>query len=222
MARPRYVAVAGNMGAGKSSLVRWLHLTFGLEPAYEPHDENPYLADFYGDMRRWAFSSQLFFLSRRFKMQRELERSLAEGAGDPARPGVVQDRTLYEDAEVFAAHHHEAGNIDDRDWATYRELYETLRDGLAPPDLMIYLRCPVPALRKRIRRRGRGYEQAIAPAYLRSLDRLYESWFARYDRSPTLVIDTSEVDYVEDLFHRKALIDEISARLGRRCDSLEG
>lgn len=206
---PRYIAVAGNMGAGKSSLVRWLHLTFGLTPVYEPQDENPYLEDFYRDMRRWAFSSQLFFLARRFRMQRELERALPSTPGR----GIVQDRTLFEDVEIFAAHHHQAGNIDARDWSTYRELYEGMRAEIRPPDLMIYLRCPVNALRARIKRRGRGYEAAVPVAYLRSLDGLYDSWFAQYDLSPTLVIDTSEVDYVEDLFHRKALIDELEARL---------
>lgn len=208
MGKPRFIAVAGNIGAGKSSLVHWLHLTFDLSPVYEPQDENPYIADFYGDMRRWAFSSQLFFLVRRFKMQRELERALAQSTG-----AIVQDRSIYEDAEVFAAHHHTCGNIDGRDWATYRELYETMRAELSPPDLMIYLRCPVPALKRRIRRRGRGYEQRISVSYLRSLDALYESWFASYDRSPTLVIDTSEVDYVEDMFARTALIDELQRRL---------
>lgn len=207
---PRYLAVAGNMGAGKSSLVKWLHATFGLEPVYEPQDENPYLEDFYRDMKRWAFSSQLFFLARRFRMQRDLERSLPEL---PKR-GVVLDRSIYEDAEIFAAHHHQVGNIDDRDWGTYQDLYGAMKAELRPPDLMVYLRCPVGALRRRIQRRGRGYEQAIPTTYLRALDRLYEEWFARYDRSPTLVIDTSEVDYVEDLFHREALLDEIGRRLG--------
>jgi deoxyadenosine/deoxycytidine kinase len=202
---PRYLAVAGNMGAGKSSLVKWLNATFGLEPFYEPQDENPYLEDFYRDMRRWAFSSQLFFLSRRFRMQRELERSLPT----LQRRGIVQDRSIYEDAEIFAAHHHQAGNIDARDWGTYQDLYGAIRSEIRPPDLMIYLRCPVPALRRRIQRRGRGYEQSIPTAYLKALDRLYEDWFARYDLSPSLVIDTSEVDYVEDLFHREALIDEL-------------
>jgi deoxyadenosine/deoxycytidine kinase len=193
------------MGAGKSSLVKWLNATFGLEPFYEPQDENPYLEDFYRDMRRWAFSSQLFFLSRRFRMQRDLERSLPT----LQRRGIVQDRSIYEDAEIFAAHHHQAGNIDARDWGTYQDLYGAICSEIRPPDLMIYLRCPVPALRRRIQRRGRGYEQSIPTAYLKALDRLYEDWFARYDLSPSLVIDTSEVDYVEDLFHREALIDEL-------------
>ena len=127
--------------------------------------------------------------------------------------GIVQDRSIYEDAEIFAAHHHEVGNLDERDWSTYRDLYTAMRAEIRPPDLMIYLRCPVKALQTRIRRRGRGYEQAVPVTYLRALDRLYERWFDSYTLSPTLVIDTSEVDYVEDLFHRKALIEQLEQQL---------
>jgi deoxyadenosine/deoxycytidine kinase len=205
----RFVAVAGNIGAGKSSLVKWLDRTFGFAAYYEPHEDNPYLVDFYRDMSRWAFSSQLFFLVHRFRMQRDLERSLETTT---AR-GVVLDRSLYEDAEVFAAYLHEAKHIDDRDWATYRSLYEGLRSELVVPDLMIYLRCPVKTLRRRIRARGRGYEQAIPTKYLTALDRLYEAWFSTYTLSRTLVIDTSEVDYVEGLFDRRATIEAVERAL---------
>lgn len=201
----RYIAVAGNIGAGKSSLVQWLCAHYDLEPFYEPHADNPYLADFYGDMSRWAFHSQLFFLANRFRHHKQLE---------TATGPVVQDRTIYEDAEVFAAHLHAAGHIDDRDWATYTNLYDTLRGELRSPDLMIYLRCPLATLQKRIRERGRGYESAIPTAYLRSLDALYERWFANYTRSPTLVIETGRLDYVTRLFDRIELMREIDARLG--------
>ncbi len=211
--RRRYVAVAGNIGAGKSSLVKWLCHTFRLAPFFEPQDENPYLADFYADMKRWAFNSQLFFLVRRFRIHTQLSHELASSVHDASR-GVVQDRTIYEDAEVFAAHLHDAGHIDDRDWQSYDDLYRTLRAELAPPDLMIYLRCPMPTLRKRIRLRGRGYEKSIPLAYLKALDRLYERWFSQYALSPTLVLDTGELDYVTHLFDRKAVIDEIERRLG--------
>jgi len=200
------------MGSGKSSLVKWLCHTFELTPFFEPQDENPYLADFYADMGRWAFNSQLFFLVRRFRIHRDMDtQRLGEGG---SAKGVVQDRTIYEDAEVFAAHLHEAGHIAPRDWQTYEDLYAALRAELAPPDLMIYLRCPMPALRKRIRLRGRAYEKSIPLPYLKSLDRLYEAWFSRYTLSPTLVLDTSELDYVTQLFDRKALIDEIARRIG--------
>ncbi len=196
----RIVAVAGNMGAGKSSLVEWLRQHFDLEPFFEPNDENPYLVDFYGDMNRWSFHSQVFFLIRRFRLHRQMERE---------RRDVVQDRTIYEDAEIFATHLHEQGYIDDRDWATYAELYQTLRAELRPPDLLIYLRCPVKVIRKRIERRGRAFEQNVPTAYIRALDKLYASWFERYDQSPTLVIDTDQLDYVQNLFDHHDLREKI-------------
>lgn len=205
---PRIVAVAGNMGAGKSSLVDWLRHQFDMVPFFEPNEENPYLADFYSDMGRWAMSSQLFFLVRRF----EIHRAVRERAAADQRP-IVQDRTLYEDAEVFAAHLHEAGHLDDRDWAMYQDLYRTLRAEIRPPDLMIYLRCPLPTLVKRIRKRGRDFEKKIPRAYLASLERLYEAWFARYDLSPTLVIETDRLDYVERLFDRLEVVEAIRERL---------
>ena len=156
---PRIVAVAGNMGSGKSSLVEWLRQQFGMVPFFEPNEENPYLSDFYADMPRWALNSQLFFLVRRFQIHRAVVRRAAE---DP-RP-VVQDRTLYEDAEIFAAHLHQAGYIDDRDWTMYQDLYRTLRDEIRPPDLMIYLRCPLRSLTRRIKRRGSCGDSGLSVA----------------------------------------------------------
>lgn len=206
--QPRIVAVAGNMGSGKSSLVEWLRQQFGMVPFFEPNEENPYLSDFYADMQRWAMSSQLFFLVRRFQIHRAV---MVRAAEDP-RP-VVQDRTLYEDAEIFAAHLHHEGYIDDRDWAMYQDLYRTLRDEIRPPDLMIYLRCPLPSLTRRIKRRGRTFEKKIPRSYLASLDRLYEAWYARYTLSPSLVIETDRLDYVERLFDRLEVIKAIQERL---------
>lgn len=208
MSPPRIVAVAGNMGSGKSSLVEWLRQQFGMVPFFEPNDENPYLADFYTDMPRWAMSSQLFFLVRRFQIHRAVVRRAAE---DP-RP-MVQDRTLYEDAEVFAAHLHEAGHLDDRDWAMYQELYLTLRDEIRPPDLMIYLRCPIKTLVQRIKKRGRSFEQEIPRSYLVSLEKLYEAWFERYRESEAIVIETDRIDYIEHLFDRLEMIETIKSHL---------
>ena len=204
----KIIAVAGNMGAGKSSLVEWLAQQFGMVPFFEPNDENPYLADFYGDMGRWAMSSQLFFLVRRFQIHRDVARR----AGEDHRP-IVQDRTLYEDAEVFAAHLRDAGYIDARDWSTYEDLYLTLREEIRPPDLMIYLRCPLKTLAQRVRRRGRDFERGIPRSYLASLERLYEAWYARYDLSPSLVVETDRLDYVERLFDRLELVNAIRERL---------
>ncbi len=198
------------MGAGKSSLVEWLRQQFDLVPFFEPHDDNPYLIDFYGDMPRWAYSSQLWFLVRRFQIHRTIDRRVRRA---PPRP-IVQDRTIYEDAEIFAAHLHGAGYIDGRDWTTYTDMYQTLRGELRPPDLMIYLRCPLPALVKRIRKRGRDFERAVPKSYLGSLEKLYEAWFARYDASPALVVETDRLDYVERLFDRLELIETIEKHAG--------
>lgn len=202
---PRYIAVAGTIGAGKSSLVRWLCQHYNLEPFYEPHEDNPYLEDFYRDMKRWAFQSQLFFLVRRFQHHRTMEQRAH---------AVVQDRTIYEDAEIFARHHRDAGNIDDRDWATYESLYHSLRDELRAPDLMLYLRCPFDTLRRRIKARGRAYEQAIPSSYLRELEQLYDRWFEGYSRSPKLVIETDRLDYVTRLFDRAELVRTLDRHLG--------
>jgi deoxyadenosine/deoxycytidine kinase len=209
MRRPRVIAVAGNMGSGKSSLVEWLGQQFGMTPFFEPNEHNPYLEDFYGDMHRWAYSSQLWFLIRRFQIHRAIDRR----AGRARRP-VVQDRTIYEDAEIFAVHLHESGYIDERDWTSYRELYLTLTREVRPPDLMIYLRCPLDTLMRRIRRRGRSFEQALPRRYLAALERLYEAWVESYDASPKLVLDTHRLDYVEQLFDRHELLTAIQRLVG--------
>ena len=208
MTRPKIIAVAGNIGAGKSSLVDWLSRQLGMVPFFEPHDENPYLASFYEDMHRWAFPSQLFFLIKRFQIHRKIAQH------PPTAAALVQDRTLYEDAEIFAEHLHRQGYIDDRDYRTYQDLYSTLKGELRPPDLMIYLRCPLRTLVKRIARRGRDFEKAIPRAYLKSLEVLYDEWFARYDLSPSLVIETDRIDYVEHLFDRLELITAIQKHIG--------
>lgn len=210
MTRPRVVAVTGNMGSGKSSLVAWLERQLDMVPFFEPNDDNPYLSDFYGDMGRWALHSQLFFLIRRFRIHKDIDVRASANGRD-----IVQDRTIYEDAEIFAAHLHRRGHISERDWAMYDDLYGTLRREIRPPDLMIYLRCPVPALVRRIKKRGRAFEQAIPRAYLTSLHGLYEEWFARYHDSETIVIETDRVDYIEHMFDRQELLDMIQARLAR-------
>lgn len=200
----RIIAVAGNIGAGKSSLVEWLRQHFELVPFFEPNEQNPYLDDFYRDMPRWAFHSQLFFLIQRFRHHRSMEQEVHN---------VVQDRTIYEDAEVFATHLHRVGLISDRDWAAYSDLYSALRKELRPPDLLIFLRCPVRVLKRRIARRGRACEQAVPTSYLKALDNLYAGWFAAYDLSPSMVIDTDRLDYVQNLFDSYDLREQIRAVL---------
>ena len=186
----RYIAVAGTIGAGKTSLVAWLVKRYGLVPFYEPNETNPYLSDFYSDMATWAFHSQAFFLAHKLKLHQQLAAS--------QRPAVI-DRTIYEDAEIFARNLHAQGHLSKRDWAVYRELYEGICRSLRPPDVLIALTCPLATAKKRIARRGRAMEREIPDAYLRRLHRLYAKWFDTYDLSPIVRIDTGKLDYVEDL-----------------------
>lgn len=186
----RYVAVAGTIGAGKTSLVAWLVKRYGLQPFFEPNDENPYLADFYRDMKAWAFHSQVFFLSHKLKLHQELLAS--------KKPAVI-DRTIYEDAEIFARNARAQKYINARDWAVYERLYEGIKKTLPPPDVLVAVTCSLGATKKRIKKRGRAMENDIPDAYLRRLHRLYEDWFDRYDLGPIVRIDTTKLDYVEDL-----------------------
>lgn len=194
----RFVAVSGNIGAGKTSLVRYLTERYGVQPIYEPFGDNPYLDDFYGDMPRWAFHSQVFFLGRKCKLHQQVDAS----AGT-----FVMDRTMYEDAEIFAAYLARSHRMTPRDHATYLELYDSLKRSIRPPDVLLHLRCSVSATRRRIRKRGRANEQQIPLAYLRSLHGLYEEWIAGWKDSPVVVWDSERLDYLEDLvdqleFHR--------------------
>ena len=198
------IAIAGNIGVGKSTLVEFLSDTYGVSPYYEPSEDNPYLPDFYQDMRRWAFHSQLYFLSNKFRIHQELDRM----------PGlVVLDRTIFEDAEIFATALHEMKAIDDRDWSTYRGFYQSILEAIKPPDLMIYLRCSMRTLRKRIRLRGRAMEDDIPLAYLKRLERLYETWIENWTMSEVLILETDNVDYIHDLVHRLDVMERIEAML---------
>ncbi len=189
----KFIAIAGNIGVGKTSLVTYLSTQYGLRPVYEPFADNPYLDDFYKDMRSYSFHSQMWFLSHKYRLHRELE----------VMPGtLVQDRTIYEDAEIFATSLHRQGHMSDRDFATYQELYGAMRKSLAPPDILIWLRCSVKAIRRRIKQRGRPSEQAIPLSYLKGLNGLYEEWMERYDLSPVIVWDSEKADYLGDLVDR--------------------
>ena len=204
VAMKKTIAIAGNMGAGKSTLVEFLARTYGVQPFYEPNDENPYLKDFYKDMKRWAFQSQVYFLSNKFRLHQELDR----------QPGVVAlDRTIFEDAEIFATALHQMRKMNKRDWETYQSLYHTILEAIRPPDLMIYLRCSMRTLRQRIRLRGRAMERDIPLSYLKRLESLYEGWIERYDMGDVLVLETDRLDYINDFVHRIDVMERIEALL---------
>ncbi len=201
----RFIAVAGNIGAGKTSLVRYLATEYGFQPVYEPYADNPYLDDFYVDMKAWSFHSQIWFLAHKYRLHCELE----------GLPGtLVQDRTIYEDAEIFATYLHRSRRMSKRDHDTYMELYRAMQTRLRPPDLMIYLRCPVRTIRKRITQRGRPSEQDIPTSYLRKLNDLYDGWMDGWTASPVLVWQTDELDYLGDLVGHLAFRREIDRFLG--------
>ncbi len=200
-----FIAIAGNMGVGKSTLTERLSRTLGATPYLEPSIENPYLADFYQDMQRWAFHSQMYFLGRRLK----------DHATVIASEGVlIQDRSLYENAEIFAQHLYERGAISERDWATYQEIYQTAVRLLRPPDLVIYLQASVPSLVERIQKRGRAFEQTIDVDYLHGLNRLYEHWSQQFGLAPVLTIPTEEIHYLAEPSAYEHVLGLVKERLG--------
>ena len=200
----KFVAIAGNIGVGKSTLVAMLCERLDSKPFYEPVAENPYLADFYANMGAWSFHSQIFFLTRRLRAHYDLAQ----------HPGsVVQDRSVYEDAEIFAQNLFLQGFFKQRDYDTYRELYETAVQLIPPPDLLIYLRASVPTLLKRISRRGRQFERSITPEYLESLNKLYEDWLSNFVLCPVLTIPSDDLDYVAYMGHFNLIASKVQEKL---------
>ncbi len=192
----RYIAVAGNIGSGKSTFVEYLCEKYNVKPFFEPNDQNPYLEDFYTDMNAWAFQSQIYFLAAKFALHQEL---------DATQQSVIQDRTLWEDAEIFVENLRRQRIMDKRDYDTYRTIYESIRDNIRPPDLMIYLRCPVRIVKQRIAMRGREMEQDIPTGYLTRLHNLYEKWIENYTLSPLIIIPNDRLDYLSDIVDRQDL-----------------
>ena len=200
----KFVAVAGNIGVGKTTLVQRLCDNLGWTPFFEPESDNPYLPDFYKDMQTWAFQSQVFFLTRRLRAHKNL----------CAHPGsVIQDRSVYEDAKIFAHNLFRQQQMTDRDYQTYQELYQALVEFLPPPDLVIYIKASVPTLQDRIRQRGRDYEEEIDPAYLEQLNMLYNEWIDDFDLCPVLTIPGDNLDFVANNGHLELIIKKVQEKL---------
>ena len=199
-----FLAVAGNIGAGKSTLVRLLSDRLGWQAFYEPVAENPYLADFYQNMQAWAFHSQIFFLTRRLRIHREL-------IDHPS--SAIQDRSVYEDAEIFARNLYRQQLFNIRDYTSYQELYQVLVEFLPPPDLVIYLRTSVPTLVERIKLRGRDYERRITPEYLHQLNELYEGWIASFSLCPVLTVPADDLNYVAIPGHLDLIVRKVQEKL---------
>jgi deoxyadenosine/deoxycytidine kinase len=200
----KFIGVAGNVGVGKSTLTHLLSEYLYWEPFYEAVDDNPYLADFYKDMRAWSFHSQVYFLSRRLGHHRQIIE----------RPGtVIQDRTVYEDAEIFARNLFLQGHMTERDWKSYWSLYQTVITILPPPDLVIYLQASVPQLQERIRQRGRDYEQEISVEYLTQLNDLYDEWVEGFALGPVLTIPTNNLNFVAVNSHLELIASRVLEKL---------
>ncbi len=199
-----FIAVAGNIGSGKSSLTRLLCEHFHWTPFFESVEDNPYLSDFYADMDRWSFHLQVYFLSNRFRSHK----AIAEGP-----ESVVLDRVIYEDAEIFARNLFEIGKMDRRDYENYRALYGVMTEYLRPPDLLIYLRANVDTLLRQISLRGRSFEQSIPREYLEQLNRHYEAWITRYALGPLLVVESDALDFVNKPDDFRTITEMVCAEL---------
>jgi deoxyadenosine/deoxycytidine kinase len=202
--KPKHVAVAGNIGAGKTTLTELLSKHYKWIPQFEDVDHNPYLMDFYEDMPRWSFNLQIYFLNTRLNHLLEIQRGTET---------VIQDRTIYEDAHIFAPNLHEMGLMSKRDFDNYYYFFQTLKSMVQPPDLLIYLKASVPALVGQIQKRGREYEENIRLDYLKKLNELYNKWIADYKEGPLLVIDVDKNNFDENEEHLGEVINKVDGML---------
>ena len=199
-----HVAIAGNIGSGKTTLTSLLSKHFKWEPHYESVDDNPYLNSFYEDMRRWSFNLQIYFLNSRFRQIIKIRES---------GKNVIQDRTIYEDAYIFAPNLHEMHLMTSRDFENYKSLFELMSSFIQPPDLLIYLRATVPTLVNQIQKRGREYEESIRLDYLKMLNERYEQWIESYDIGKKLIINVYKMDFTDKPEDLGIVIDKINAEL---------
>ncbi|NOR27050.1 MAG: ATP-binding cassette domain-containing protein [Lutibacter sp.] len=199
-----HVAIAGNIGAGKTTLTKLLAKHYKWEPHYESVDENPYLDDFYGEMERWSFNLQVYFLNSRFRQILEIRETGKK---------LIQDRTIYEDARIFAPNLHAMGLMPNRDFQNYESLFELMERLVTPPDLLIYLRASIPTLVGQIHKRGRDYENSISIDYLSRLNERYEAWISKYTKGKLLIIDVDNLDFVDKPEDLGFVIDKIDAQI---------
>ncbi|MBC5835509.1 deoxynucleoside kinase [Flavobacterium sp. F372] len=199
-----HIAIAGNIGAGKTTLTKMLAKHFKWEAHFEDVDDNPYLDDFYHSMERWSFNLQIYFLNSRFRQILEIRKT---------GKNTIQDRTIYEDAFIFAPNLHAMGLMTNRDYTNYKLLFDLMEDLVGPPDLMIYLRSSIPNLVKQIHMRGRDYENTISIEYLSRLNERYEAWIQTYDKSKLVIIDVDNIDYVNNPEDLGAIIQKIDAEI---------
>lgn len=199
-----HIAVAGNIGVGKTTLTELLAKNFSWKPHYELVENNPYLDDFYSDMQRWAFNLQVYFLNSRFGQLKEIQES-----GE----NIIQDRTIYEDANIFAPNLHAMGLMTSRDFENYSSLFQLMSSFVMPPDLLIYLRASVPTLVKQIQARGRDYESSIRIDYLTRLNERYEAWISKYTNGKLLIIDTDDLDFTQNQEDLGFVVDKVNAEL---------
>ncbi|HUZ61470.1 MAG TPA: deoxynucleoside kinase [Hanamia sp.] len=202
--KPKHIAVAGNIGAGKTTLTELLSKHYKWIPQFEDVDHNPYLYDFYEDMPRWSFNLQIFFLNSRLKQLLEIQKGTET---------VIQDRTIYEDANIFAPNLHDMGLMDKRDFSNYFNFFETLKSMVKPPDLLIYLKTSVPTLVAQIQKRGREYEENIRLDYLKKLNEFYDKWIEEYKEGPLLIVDADKNKFAENSEDLGAIINNIDALL---------
>jgi deoxyadenosine/deoxycytidine kinase len=199
-----HIAIAGNIGSGKTTLTRLLSKHYNWEAKYEEVENNPYLTDFYNDMQRWSFNLQIYFLKERFKGIVDIQRS---------SNNVIQDRTIYEDARIFAPNLHSMGLMSTRDFDNYNSLFDLMLSLVKGPDLLIYLRSSIPNLVSQIHKRGREYESGIRIDYLSGLNERYEKWISEYKDSKILIVDVDDVKYEDRLEDLSLVIDRIDAQL---------
>lgn len=198
----QHIAIAGNIGSGKTTLAQFLSKQYEWEPHFEEVEQNPYISDFYADMERWSFHMQIYYLNRRFQQILKIR----EGSHS-----VIQDRTIYEDAHIFAPNLHAMGLMSERDFQNYLNLFTTLEQFIQPPDLLIYLRASVPTLVNQIQKRGREFEDAIRLDYLKRLNERYEEWIAGYQGHRLLVIDVDNNDFTKSRENLGSIINRIEA-----------